>query len=60
MVAQVSTVAFQGIDIQTVDVQVQKGDLVIICAYASMDAKEAQSYEPVVVLLDEQNAPKNL
>tara|TARA_A200000113_G_C8735455_1_gene312987 strand:- start:23 stop:373 length:351 start_codon:yes stop_codon:yes gene_type:complete len=39
---------------------VQKGDLVIICAYASMDAKEAQSYEPVVVLLDEQNAPKNL
>ena len=37
---------------------VQEGDLVIICAYAQMDEKEAKSYEPTVVLLDEENKPK--
>lgn len=38
---------------------VQKGDLVIICAYCDMDAEKARNYEPTVILLDEQNKPKN-
>jgi aspartate 1-decarboxylase len=38
---------------------VQAGDLVIICAYASMDETAAQAYKPVVVLLDEDNKPKS-
>ena len=37
---------------------VQAGDLVIICAYISMEAKEAEVYDPVVVLLDDNNKPK--
>lgn len=37
---------------------VQTGDLVIICAYTSMDKEAAEEYEPVVILLDEQNKPK--
>ncbi len=39
---------------------VQTGDLVIICAYASMDAVAAESWKPKVVFLDEQNKPKEL
>ena len=37
---------------------VQKGDLVIICAYAQMTEDEAKKHKPVVVLLDENNKPK--
>lgn len=37
----------------------QKGDLVIICAYAQMNEKEAAAYKPVVVLVDEKNKLKN-
>jgi aspartate 1-decarboxylase len=37
---------------------VQKSDLVIICAYASMDAAEAKNFQPKVVLLDENNKEK--
>ncbi len=37
---------------------VQKNDLVIICAYASMDAAEARDFDPKVVLLDENNRVK--
>ena len=36
---------------------VQKGDLVIICAFAEMDAQLAESWQPTVVLLDAQNPP---
>ena len=36
---------------------VQAGDLVIICAYASMDAEQAPDYRPTVVLVDEANRP---
>ncbi len=36
---------------------VQAGDLVIICAYCSLDAAEAPAYQPVVVLVDAQNRP---
>ena len=36
---------------------VQAGDLVIICAYASMDAVEAPAFRPTVVLVDEANRP---
>ncbi len=37
---------------------VQKGDLVIICAYAHMDAMKARSFAPKVVLLDDNNKVK--
>ena len=37
---------------------VQKGDLVIICAYAQMDEQEAKTHKPVVVLLDAHNKPQ--
>lgn len=36
----------------------QTGDLVIICAYASMTETEATDHQPIVVLLDENNAVK--
>ena len=38
---------------------VQKGDLVIICAFASMDAEEAKSFKPRVVLMDANNKVKS-
>lgn len=31
------------------------GDLVIICAYAAMDAEEAKSHKPVEIYVDEKN-----
>lgn len=34
---------------------VHKGDLVIIISYAEMDEKEAKSYKPKVVLVNEKN-----
>jgi aspartate 1-decarboxylase len=34
---------------------VQKGDLVIICAYESMSRAEAEKHEPVVLLMDDHN-----
>lgn len=34
---------------------VQKGDLVIICAYCGMDAAEARQHEPKVIFVDEKN-----
>ncbi len=37
---------------------VQKGDLVIICAFASMSSEEAQTFQPNVVLLGEGNKVK--
>jgi aspartate 1-decarboxylase len=37
---------------------VQKGDLVIICAFAGMTAQEAASFQPTVVLLGENNQIK--
>ncbi len=37
---------------------VKSGDLVIICAYASMSEEEAQKYEPAILLLDEDNKVK--
>lgn len=36
---------------------VQKGDRVIIAAYAEFDADEARRHRPVVVLLDAENRP---
>lgn len=39
---------------------VKTGDLVIICAYAQMDEKEAKSHKPKVLLLDERNKVKGL
>lgn len=38
---------------------VQKGDLVIICAYAQIDQATAESYEPTVVVVDEHNKAKS-
>jgi aspartate 1-decarboxylase len=35
----------------------QKGDLVIIVAYARMDEAEAKSYQPRVLLVDSNNKP---
>lgn len=35
------------------------GDKVIIMAWAQMDEKEADGHKPVVVLVDENNNPKN-
>jgi aspartate 1-decarboxylase len=37
---------------------VQKGDLVIICAFASMDEKEAKKYQPTIILVDSKNQAK--
>lgn len=34
---------------------VQKGDLVIICAFASMDENAAKTWSPAIVLLDAKN-----
>ena len=39
---------------------VNKGDLVIICAYALMDPVEARSFRPRVVLVDEKNAIRSV
>jgi aspartate 1-decarboxylase len=38
---------------------VQKGDHIIIAAYAQMDEAEAKRFQPRVVLVDEQNRPKH-
>jgi aspartate 1-decarboxylase len=38
---------------------VQKGDVVIICAFASMTAQEAAEHHPTVILLDEHNHIKS-
>ena len=35
--------------------KVHKGDKVIIIAYASMDIKEADTYKPKIVILDDDN-----
>lgn len=37
---------------------VKTGDLVIICAYASMSEEKAESYEPTILLLGENNNVK--
>lgn len=37
---------------------VQKGDLVIICAFAQMSELEAKAYQPLVVQLNEHNKIK--
>lgn len=37
---------------------VQKGDLVIICAFAQMSEAEAKKHTPKVVLVDAKNKPK--
>ena len=39
---------------------VQKGDKVIIVAYASIDIKEAKAHEPTVVFVDDKNNAKEL
>ncbi len=36
----------------------QKGDLVIICAYANIDKDESKKHKPVIVLMDSKNRPK--
>ncbi len=36
--------------------KVHKGDKIIIIAYASMDAKEADAHKPKIVILDDDNA----
>ncbi|TAE81872.1 MAG: aspartate 1-decarboxylase [Alphaproteobacteria bacterium] len=38
---------------------VQKDDVVIICAFASMSAEEAAQHQPTVILLDEHNHIKS-
>ncbi|MBS4084286.1 MAG: aspartate 1-decarboxylase [Rhizobiales bacterium] len=38
---------------------VQKGDHIIIVAYAQMDEAEAKRFQPRVVVVDEQNRPKS-
>ena len=37
---------------------VNVGDLVIICAYASMSPEEAKAFEPTIILVDEKNRVK--
>ena len=39
--------------------KVQRGDLVIICAYTSMSEAEARQWTPTVVLVDTQNRRVN-
>ncbi len=38
---------------------VQKGDLVIICAFAEVEAEEAHEWKPDIILVDERNKPVN-
>lgn len=38
----------------------QAGDLIIICAYARVEAQEAKSFAPKILLLNEQNKPTEL
>lgn len=38
---------------------VNVGDLVIICAYASMTQEEAAKHQPTIILVDEKNRVKN-
>ncbi len=40
--------------------KVRKGDQVIIVAYTSMDYEVAKQWSPTIVLLDENNQPKEL
>ncbi len=35
-----------------------RGDLVIICAYAQMDEQSAKAHKPTLILLGENNKPK--
>jgi aspartate 1-decarboxylase len=37
---------------------VQPGDLVIVCAYGRMEAKDAKKYKPKVVMVDAKNRVK--
>ena len=37
---------------------VQKGDLVIICAYVELDQKTAQTWQPTIVQVNEKNRVK--
>lgn len=39
---------------------VQKNDLVIVCAYASMSPEEAKKYKPTVVFVDDKNRKKEI
>lgn len=39
---------------------VQKGDLVIICAYCGLDAKEAPKHKPELIFVDEKNRIKKI
>jgi aspartate 1-decarboxylase len=39
---------------------VQKGDLVIICAYGQVPAEDAETVKPTVLLMDENNAVKEI
>lgn len=36
---------------------VQKGDLVIICAFAQMSEQEAKGWKPTIILVDAKNRP---
>lgn len=37
----------------------QKGDLVIVCAYAGMNEEEAKTFKPAVILVDGKNHVKS-
>jgi aspartate 1-decarboxylase len=37
----------------------QRGDLVIILAYADLEESELEGFEPKIILLDENNRPKS-
>ncbi len=39
--------------------QAHRGDRLIICTYGEMDKVSALSYKPKVILVDENNEPKN-
>jgi aspartate 1-decarboxylase len=39
---------------------VQRGDLVIICAYCGLDVKEAKKHKPKIVFVDAKNRIKDL
>lgn len=39
---------------------VHRGDIVIICAYAGMDEKDARKHEPTVVFVDNKNRVKQI
>ena len=52
----IGLVARRGGEVQ----EIRPGDVVIIATYATLEDQEAKAHEPLVVLVDAKNRPRNL